>query len=152
VPLQDVSLVSDQLLLLDHHTHVFLWSGSKIAGKEYDETRQKLKDIVKSWTVTRFPAPVSNLAPPPRPHTHFPPHPPTLRANEDAIPAPPASSPLRLATFPGHVSNIFPKSSCFVFPIRHSKMMEVGRGAVSGDNGACAWSGDISACLRRSWT
>jgi len=56
VPLQDVSLASDQLLLLDHHTHVFLWSGAKIAGKEYDETRQKLKEIVKSWTVTRFPA------------------------------------------------------------------------------------------------
>ena len=57
VPLQDVSLLPDRILLLDHHTHIFIWSGSQVAGKEYDETRKKLTEIVKTWTVRRFPAP-----------------------------------------------------------------------------------------------
>jgi len=30
LPLEDMSLHSDKILMLDHHTHVFIWSGSKV--------------------------------------------------------------------------------------------------------------------------
>lgn len=57
VPLEDASLTPDRLLVLDHHTHIFIWSGSQVSGKEHDETRKKLQEIVKSWAATRFPSP-----------------------------------------------------------------------------------------------
>ncbi len=30
VPLQDVSLAPEVVVVLDHHTHIFIWSGSKV--------------------------------------------------------------------------------------------------------------------------
>jgi len=41
------------LFLSFTHTHMHTHQ----TGKEHNETRQKLHEIVKSWTVTRFPAP-----------------------------------------------------------------------------------------------
>ena len=43
--------------LLHTHTYTHTHMHTHQTGKEHNETRQKLHDIVKSWTVTRFPAP-----------------------------------------------------------------------------------------------
>ena len=57
VALEDLSLLPDRLLVLDHHTHVFIWSGSQVAGSEFDAVRLQLRQAIAEWAAARFPAP-----------------------------------------------------------------------------------------------
>ncbi|KAJ1481917.1 hypothetical protein T484DRAFT_2692864 [Baffinella frigidus] len=57
VPLEDLSLLPSRLLVLDHHTHVFVWSGAEVSSAEHEEAREKATSDVAAWTSTRFPAP-----------------------------------------------------------------------------------------------
>lgn len=57
VELDDVSLLPDRVLLLDHHTNIFLWSGSKVASSEHEALRQRVLSDFGGWTAARFPAP-----------------------------------------------------------------------------------------------
>ena len=57
VPLEDLSLLPSRLLLLDHHTHVFIWSGADVGGPEHAAARERARADAAAWTAARFPAP-----------------------------------------------------------------------------------------------
>eukprot|EP01029_Cantina_marsupialis_P018678 TRINITY_DN42_c5_g1_i3.p1 TRINITY_DN42_c5_g1~~TRINITY_DN42_c5_g1_i3.p1 ORF type:complete len:208 (-),score=67.69 TRINITY_DN42_c5_g1_i3:308-931(-) len=58
VPLETLSLFSDSILILDHCTHVYIWSGHFVKGNEFDGLRAACVRFVHKLTHNRFPAPV----------------------------------------------------------------------------------------------
>jgi hypothetical protein len=57
LPLDTLCLQSNRILLLDHHTHVMIWSGSRMTRPEYDVFREACMARVAAATATRLPAP-----------------------------------------------------------------------------------------------
>eukprot|EP01125_Pyxidicula_operculata_P007105 TRINITY_DN2419_c0_g2_i3.p1 TRINITY_DN2419_c0_g2~~TRINITY_DN2419_c0_g2_i3.p1 ORF type:complete len:663 (-),score=157.65 TRINITY_DN2419_c0_g2_i3:134-2122(-) len=56
-PLEDLALQSTNILILDHHTDIFVWSGSLVSGPEYDIVRQRCLQYIDQVTMYRFPSP-----------------------------------------------------------------------------------------------
>jgi hypothetical protein len=57
IPMVTLALQSHFILILDHHTDVFIWSGFSVSGGEYDKIRDALKLIVRNEIRHRYPAP-----------------------------------------------------------------------------------------------
>jgi len=53
----NIAQQSNRLLYLDHHTHIFIWSGSSVAGPEFDLYRSAWVQKAESSSSTRFPTP-----------------------------------------------------------------------------------------------
>eukprot|EP01114_Cavostelium_apophysatum_P002146 TRINITY_DN11871_c0_g1_i2.p1 TRINITY_DN11871_c0_g1~~TRINITY_DN11871_c0_g1_i2.p1 ORF type:complete len:924 (-),score=187.79 TRINITY_DN11871_c0_g1_i2:24-2708(-) len=57
VPLEDLALQSNKILLLDHHTDIFLWSGMEVAGEAFASKRQTCLRRAAAACKHRFPRP-----------------------------------------------------------------------------------------------
>eukprot|EP00457_Paulinella_chromatophora_P003722 gb/GEZN01003730.1/.p1 GENE.gb/GEZN01003730.1/~~gb/GEZN01003730.1/.p1 ORF type:complete len:560 (+),score=132.44 gb/GEZN01003730.1/:377-2056(+) len=57
LPLSSLALQSNRILYLDHHTHVLIWSGRRVAGTEFDAFREACRQRAIQTTQRRLPAP-----------------------------------------------------------------------------------------------
>jgi len=57
VPVEDLSLQSDKVLILDHHTDIFIWSGLKRSSNDYNYLREYCLNYIHSQITHRFPQP-----------------------------------------------------------------------------------------------
>eukprot|EP00027_Filamoeba_sp_ATCC50430_P003743 CAMPEP_0168553362 /NCGR_PEP_ID=MMETSP0413-20121227/7213_1 /TAXON_ID=136452 /ORGANISM="Filamoeba nolandi, Strain NC-AS-23-1" /LENGTH=589 /DNA_ID=CAMNT_0008584045 /DNA_START=297 /DNA_END=2066 /DNA_ORIENTATION=+ len=57
IPLEDLALQSNKVLLLDHHTDIFIWSGNLTLTEEYEEQRKNLLLLAQELRKHRFPQP-----------------------------------------------------------------------------------------------
>jgi hypothetical protein len=55
--LEDLALQSDKVLLLDHHTDVFIWSGRETTGEQHNWKRDVCSQYIHSLVKHRFPQP-----------------------------------------------------------------------------------------------
>eukprot|EP01130_Rhizamoeba_saxonica_P003457 TRINITY_DN1463_c0_g1_i2.p1 TRINITY_DN1463_c0_g1~~TRINITY_DN1463_c0_g1_i2.p1 ORF type:complete len:696 (-),score=124.12 TRINITY_DN1463_c0_g1_i2:78-2165(-) len=57
LPLEDLALQSRNILVLDHHTDILIWSGSYTTVPEYDYIREFCLNYAKEVSARRFPQP-----------------------------------------------------------------------------------------------
>jgi len=57
LPLEDLALQSNLILLLDNHNDIFIWSGKEVSGPEFDGKREKILIYAKSISKNRIPNP-----------------------------------------------------------------------------------------------
>lgn len=57
VPIEDVALRPNRVLLLDHFTDVFVWSGRNTVGPEFDAMRARAQAVALELSGCRFPRP-----------------------------------------------------------------------------------------------
>jgi len=57
LPLETLALQSDRIILVDHHTHVFVWSGEDVTDKRFDLFRQACVQRVRASSKWRIPTP-----------------------------------------------------------------------------------------------
>jgi hypothetical protein len=57
LPLEDLALQSKHILILDHHTDIFIWSGLDMAGPEFDLLRQRCIHYAIDISMQRYPQP-----------------------------------------------------------------------------------------------
>jgi Sec23/Sec24 trunk domain/Sec23/Sec24 beta-sandwich domain len=57
LPLESLAMQSNRILMLDNHTHVFVWSGRAVSGPEYDVYRQACIQRATDASRHRMPAP-----------------------------------------------------------------------------------------------
>jgi len=58
VPMADLALQSDKILFLDHHTHIFIWSGSlTIDNHDFEIIGENCASMAKNILKQRFPIP-----------------------------------------------------------------------------------------------
>ena len=57
VPIEDVALRPNRVLLLDHFTDIFVWSGRNTVGPEFDAMRARAQSVATQLSSSRFPRP-----------------------------------------------------------------------------------------------
>lgn len=57
MPLEDLALQSKHILVLDHHTDIFIWSGLDVAGPALDYVRQRCIQYALESSAQRYPQP-----------------------------------------------------------------------------------------------
>lgn len=57
LPPETLALQSGRVLMLDHHTHVFVWSGRAVTGPEFDVYRDACRDRAAEESRLRVPCP-----------------------------------------------------------------------------------------------
>lgn len=55
LPLETLALQSGRILMLDHHTHVFIWSGKAVKGIEYEVYRDVCRERAANMCKYRLP-------------------------------------------------------------------------------------------------
>jgi hypothetical protein len=58
VPLENLAMQSDKVLLMDNQTDIFIWSGRETIGPEFDVKRENLFKLAKDLCKYRFPHPI----------------------------------------------------------------------------------------------
>ena len=57
MPLDDLALQSNKILLIDHHTDIFIWSGREVASPQYNDIRDAFNNYAIEESKHRFPQP-----------------------------------------------------------------------------------------------
>ncbi len=57
IPMVTLALQSNFILILDHHTDIFIWSGFAVSSNGYDKIRNALKLIIQREVKHRYPSP-----------------------------------------------------------------------------------------------
>ncbi len=57
VPLEDLALQSDKVLMLDHHTEIFIWSGREATAPDHNYKRDQFVQYAMEAIKHRFPQP-----------------------------------------------------------------------------------------------
>eukprot|EP00164_Ancoracysta_twista_P010977 GFYU01016744.1.p1 GENE.GFYU01016744.1~~GFYU01016744.1.p1 ORF type:complete len:355 (-),score=94.46 GFYU01016744.1:247-1245(-) len=57
LPLENLALQSERVLVLDHHSHILVWSGMSMVGPPGDALRQHALHYAQEASKRRFPAP-----------------------------------------------------------------------------------------------
>ena len=57
LPLETLALQQQRILILDHQSQILIWSGTQVAGPQYDAYRAACLDRALSASLYRFPRP-----------------------------------------------------------------------------------------------